>query len=412
MPLAVAKEIYNLHFQSTVVPQWHGTFTSPYIGQRSLLPTDESYTTLSATFYAGLFLGPETTIYISPETTGGRSLSDCNGLGGFSNGEAFKVGDPTMKVDLSRIFLRQTFNFGEINTQLDEDLLQLPQNVSDIRSVVTIGKFGLTDYFDLNKYSHDPRTQFFNWAFMDKGAWDYAADTWGYTWGIMFEYYNSFWAIRGATCLIPKEANGMIFDTNITKAQGNNIELELHYLLHQQPGAIRFLGWLNNANMGLYQEAIDKGVSIEKTRSYRSKYGWGINIEQAITSEIGLFSRFGWSDGLEEAWIFTEIDNTFTFGVSIMGNLWQRPEDTFGIGFASNGLSNVHAQYLADGGIGMILGDGNLRYGREQILEMYYSYYCQNGFYVSGDVQWIQNPGYNQDRGPTTIYAVRFHYEI
>jgi carbohydrate-selective porin OprB len=282
--------------------------------------------------------------------------------------------------------------------------------------VVTAGKFSLNDLFDNNTYSHDPRTQYLNWALMDNGAWDYAADTRGYTWGLAVEYRYQAMSFRFASVLEPKEANQMAMDTNLLQAHGDNGEVEYRYQLRNHPGVIRVLGYMNHANMGSYADAIanpaDSGPDVTQSRAYRTKYGFGLNLEQELSPSVGVFSRMGWNDGRTETWAFTEIDSTFSVGASFRGEPWGRKDDNLGLALILNGLSADHRAYLAAGGQGFIIGDGSLNYAPEQILEAYYSLKLWRSFAASGDVQWVKNPAYNADRGSTTILALRAHYEL
>lgn len=270
--------------------------------------------------------------------------------------------------------------------------------------------------FDNNTYSHDPRSQFMNWAMMDIASWDYAADTRGYTWGVVVEYNQPSWAIRLGSGLVATDANGMILETDITKARGDNLEFEYRYSLGEHPGRARFLAYANQANMGLFSLAnASSGVpDITQFRAYRTKYGFGLNLEQEVLPELGVFARLGWDDGQTETWMFTQSDRSLALGGSLKGKWWGRAADTFGLAFIFDGLSDEQETYLSKGGLGFIIGDGPgpFQYGVETILETYYSYKPINALSLTGDYQLVVNPAYNQARGPVSIFSARIHAEL
>jgi high affinity Mn2+ porin len=250
---------------------------------------------------------------------------------------------------------------------------------------------------------------------MDNGAWDYAADTRGYTWGLMVELNQPDWSIRVASVLVPTVANGIDFDTNIGQARGDNLELEYRYALARRPGKARFVAYANRAHMGSYGESLTLSPikpDITQTRDYRTKYGLGINLEQELTDELGLFSRLGWNDGTTETWAFTEIDRTVSLGAALRGVAWKRPDDVAGLALILNGLSGPHAAYLAAGGYGFIIGDGALSYALEEIVETYYSAQLLKQLSASLDFQWVNHPAYNEARGSVGIFAGRVHLEF
>jgi high affinity Mn2+ porin len=307
------------------------------------------------------------------------------------------------------------FGLGEETEHIDADKNQLRTDIPVRRITLAAGKFSLNDFFDNNTYSHDPRTQFLNWALMDNGAWDYAADTRGYTWGIYLEYNEAQWSVRAATAMEPKEANKLELDTNISQAHGDQIELEHRHRMGAHPGAVRLFGYRNNAHMGSYAETLSNpafGMDVTQTRAYRTKYGFGLNLEQELTSDLGVFSRIGWNDGATETWAFTEIDRTVSIGASLKGARWGRPDDVVGLALIANGLSKDHADYLSAGGYGFIIGDGRLNYAPEEILESYYSLQAFKSFAATADYQFVNHPAYNADRGPVHLIAGRLHYEF
>jgi high affinity Mn2+ porin len=288
-----------------------------------------------------------------------------------------------------------------------------------IRYTITAGRFTLTDFFDDNKYSHDPRTQFMGWAVMYNGAWDYPADVRGYTWGWVHEFHARNWSVRYASAAMPRVANGLRFDRRLFRNRGDVFEGEYRYSISKHAGTIRALHYLNHANAGNYAEAIRQaaltGGTPDVTSTRRNgtlKYGFGLNMEQELTKNIGVFARLGWNDGKTESFAFTAIDRLATAGISITGERWRRPFDTVATELTVSGISGVHALYLAGGGYDFLIGDGRLQYGPEYISETYYSARLFPGFFASFDLQHVANPAYNQQRGPVWIPSIRLHLEL
>jgi high affinity Mn2+ porin len=407
---------WNFHFQQTIVIQHHGSFSAAYSGQNSLIPTPESKTSVTATIWAGAKLWKGAELYTSPELSGGDGLSHTSGIAGFPNGEVYRIGNPAPVVVMARLYLQQTFGFGEETEPVADAPDQLPGRYPVRRLVVKFGKFSLADSFDDNRFSHDPRAQFLNWALMDNGAWDYAADTRGYTWGVHAEYQERGWALRAAAVLVPVVANQLQLDLRIHDAHAWNFEGERKYSLFGHPGTTRLFLYRNLARMGNYREALalsPTSPDITQTRRYgRDKNGAGIGVEQEVAEDAGLFMRVGWSDGKNETWAFTEIDRTASLGALWGGKAWGRKKDSVGGALVVNGLSQDHRDYLAAGGYGFIIGDGALRYGSEMILEAFYNLQLPHGLSLSGDYQHVVNPAYNQDRGPVDVVGFRAHLEF
>ena len=291
------------------------------------------------------------------------------------------------------------------------------------RYTVTVGRFTLTDFFDNNRYTHDPRTQFIGWAVMYNGAWDYPADVRGYTWGWVHEFHTRKWSLRYASAAMPRVANGLRFDHRLFRDRGDVFEEEYRYQVGEHArkhgGTLRVLEYLNHADAGTYKEALRladaSGQLPDVTATRRPgtlKYGWGINAEQEITKDIGVFARLGWNDGKTESFAFTAIDRLATGGVSVTGNRWHRPFDTVATELTASGLSGVHASYLARGGNDFLIGDGRLQYAPEYVSESYYSARLLPGFFATLDLQHVSNPAFNQDRGPVWIPSLRFHLEL
>ncbi|MDB6036261.1 MAG: porin, partial [Verrucomicrobiales bacterium] len=386
-----------------------------YTGPNSLVRDEPVRTTYTGTLFLGAKLWEGAEVYVNPEVSGGKGLSGTVGVAGFPNGEATRVGDPTPTPYFARYFFRQRFDLGGETESVVADQNQLAGNRDQSSFSITLGKMAAGDVFDDNSYSHDPRTQFMDWALMANGAWDYPADTRGYTYGLTLELRAPLWSMRAGTFMVPTDANGGTFDKNFGRASGNALELEQDYQLFEQPGKLRLLGFVNFANMGNYADAINQSPSapdVTATRAYRTKYGFGLNWEQQITTNIGGFGRLGWNDGQSETWMFTEIDQSASLGLSIKGTRWGRKNDTFGMAGVVNGISEDHRRYLGVGGLGFIIGEGQLNYSPEGIFETFYSFGTFRYFFITVAFQHIENPAYNRDRGPANIGTLRLHCEF
>jgi high affinity Mn2+ porin len=409
---AAKEEWYSIHGQATVVAQGNWKFTSPYVGPNSFLPLLNYRTTNTDTLYLDARPWQGAEVVFNPEVSGGRGLSNTLGIAGFPNGEATRVGAVQPTPYVARLFLRQTFG-------LDGDMERVepgPNVLAGFRDIdritVTIGKMSATDFFDDNRYSHDPRTQFLNWSLMYDGAWDYPANTRGYTYGGAVDFNTRYLAFRYGVFAEPAEANGAEFDPHFLKANGQIAEVEERYDLGGHPGKVREWAFLNHAHMGNYRESLAQmpvNPDITQTRAYRFKYGFGVNVEQELATNLGIFLRAGWNDGQSESWAFTEIDQSVSTGLNLKGALWSRPKDEVGLAFVVNGLSDAHRDYLAAGGIGFIIGDGRLNYAHEEIVELYYNWVPKEWLIISADFQAVNNPAYNHDRGPVAIFGIRMH---
>lgn len=404
-------EKVSLHFQTTFVSQEHDSFRSPYQGQNSLLPGREVKNTFTHTLFFGWRAWSGGEIYLNPEIAYGRGFSDVTGLAGFPNGEIAKAISPDPTLYRARAFLRQTFGLGGGATGfIAGKQNQLPGRYDAKRLVITLGNFSALDIFDDNRYAHEPREQFLNWALVTNGAWDFPADSRGYTWGGAIEYITPVWALRYGRLLMPREANGLRLDP---KSHGDVVELKYPHHFGERDGAARVLFFSNTAHMGSYRQTLDNmspGLDLALTAAYRRKYGWAVNLEQELASWAGAFTRLGWNDGHSETFAWTEIDRHFSVGVSLKGALWGRPGDVLGIAAMRNGLSEDHRDFLAAGGHGFILGDGALNYGTERILESYYLLAVTRRTSATIDFQHVSNPAYNRDRGPVNIVSLRLHY--
>jgi len=411
------QQTWNLYYQTTSIGQHHGSFPSPYQGPLSLVGHPESEVSLTATLFFGL-KWHDTQLYFDPELAGGRGFSGVNGLANSPNGELPRVASATPKPYLARLYITQDFGFGDKREMVESDANQVGGSRPATRYSITVGRFTVTDFFDNNRYSHDPRMQFMGWAIMYNGAWDYPADTRGYTWGWVHEFHTPHWSLRYASAAEPTVANGLRFDRRLFVDRGDMFEGEVDYAPYGHPGAIRLLHYENHARAGDYGEAIRiaraAGTTPDVTANRRPgtlKYGFGVSVDQEVRKDFGVFGRLGWNDGKTESFAFTSIDRLAQAGVSFTGKSWKRPEDTLASAITISGLSGVHAVYLAMGGLDFLIGDGKLRYGHEMVWESYYSARLLRGLFATVDLQYAMNPAYNQDRGPVWIESLRIHIE-
>ena len=412
-----AEQRVNLHFQLTTVTQDHPSFHALYSGEHSLDPKSERETTVTSTVYVGTRAWKGAELYINPELSGGSGLSHAFGIAGFPNGDAFRVGSPEPHVSVARLFLRQTFAAGTETERVEDEANELGGRRPVRRWTFTAGKFAITDIFDDNAYSHEPRRQFMNWADWTPGAWDYPADTRGYTWAAAIEYERETFAARLAAGAEPKEANGLEIDKSLRHAFSLIFELDRRYELAGRKGIARLLLFDNRARMGNYRQAIEEAAGgrpdvVATRRPGRSKWGFVVNLEQALDDKTGLVLRGSWNDGRTEAWAYAEIERSATVGAVRRQPLASRPKDEAGLAFILNALSPDHRDYLAAGGLGFMLGDGRLRYGLEKIAEIYYAALLREHVWLTFDYQFIENPAYNRDRGPVHVLGLRFHVEL
>ena len=416
-------ESWSVHGQITYINQIKNNFNSPYEGSKSLLNSSNGDIGSSYTFTGTLFLGTRlwqgAELYYNPEVFQGIPFSGLSGLGGFNNGELQKGAAIPAIYYNARLFLKQTINLGGGTEFVDTGMNQLAGTLDKERIVLTYGTFSALDFFDANKYSHDPRTQFLNWSIMASGAYDYAASSRGYTYGAVVEYYKDYWALKVARFSMPISPNELNLDYSLKNQYGDQMELTHAHSINDQPGKIRALIFQNHGIMATYQDAINYGVQtgsipdiISVRNSSQTKWGYGINLEQAITNDMGIFARWSWNDGQTETQAFTDISNSLSGGLSIHGTSWGRPKDFFGIGFAINGISSQEINYLSQGGSTMFIGDGKLNYQKEQIFETFYSFNIHKELSLTLDYQRIANPGYNADRGPVNFFGVRAHVEM
>ncbi|QRM20714.1 carbohydrate porin [Dechloromonas sp. TW-R-39-2] len=423
-PLTQAEEIeeqWQAKGQATYIWQKSPGFQANYSGPNSLSAKHERGYTFTSGAYLGARPWQNGEVYLNVEIGQGDPLSGLTGLGGFSNGEATRVSGTKPKAYRQRLFLRQTWALDDESEFVESAFNQMAGKVAKNRFVLTAGNFSTLDIFDGNAYAKDPRTQFLNWSNMASAAYDYAADARGFGWGFAGEWYQDEWVLRFGRMTGPKEPNGSVMDYRIMHHYGDQIEIEHSHTIAERPGKIRLLAFRNRALLGTYRDASNwldshpggdaKAISYVRN-SDQTKYGFGINLEQSLSENLGMFLRAMHADGATETYAFTEADASFATGISLKGAAWARPDDTFGLSWARNSLSNDRRSYLTKGGISFFIGDGGLNYRPENILETYYSWKVVSGLWLSADYQRIANPAYNADRGPANIGSLRFHAEF
>lgn len=390
-------------------------FHSPYEGDNSFRPDDHAQISYVTTVFAGYEVTSTTTIIVTGESAGGGGLSTALGLAGFTNLDVVRNPSlgPTPYVGTAMI--DQIIPLGDETVANERNPLRIFHRVPTHRIEIRAGKMGTVYYFDNNTVGTDSHLQFMNWTIDNNGAYDYAADTRGYTLGAEIEYATPLWTVRYGAMLMPTVANGIDYDFDLANARGEQLEVEAHDCIAGHPGIIRVLGYWNHARMGNYDEAIAtvrQGIvdtpDVTATREKgRLKYGFGLSAEQEVTEDVHAFLRLGWNEGENESFAYTEVDNTVLAGAD-----WRHGAGKLGVAAVSNGISESHREYLQLGGKGFLLGDGTLHYGRETIFEAYYTLRVYRGVFPAADVQVIDNPGYNTDRGPVVVGSLRLHLEI
>ena len=405
--------------QANFIFQTHPPFHASYSGKNSLDPNYEKATSRVLTLYAGVRLSDSTELLVDIEEAGGTALTTGLGLAGFTNLDIVRNPLLSKAPYLARGMIHKVFALSKDKIENQRSYLSLFDELPRRRLEVRFGKFSMVDFFDQNSVGTDTHFQFANWTTDNNGAYDYAADTRGYTVGITAEYEDRDWGFRFAEALMPKVANGIDLVWRPWQVHAENWEYELrHGLIPKQGGVVRLLAYTNYANMGIYRDAnFKKGITpipeiISHPWHITRKYGFGINVEQNLSSHVTVFGRFGWDNGKAESFAYTEVDQTFAGGLGAKGEIWHRRHDRAGIAFVTNAIARDHQNYLADGGYGFLLGDGRLSYGRENILETYYTAHVWRGIYLAPGLQYIVNPGYNRDRGPVLVPGFRIHLEF
>ena len=413
---ALETENFSLHGQTTFVGQYAAPFRAPYRGPNSLAP-NSARETLDITFYAGMRLWEGAELWINPEIDQGFGLSNTLGVAGFPSGEAYKVGAEYPYTRLQRMFVRQTIDLGGEKQKVESNFNQFAGSQTADRLVITIGKFGVGDVFDTNKYAHDPRTDFLNWSIIDSGAFDYAADAWGYTYGAAAEWYRGAWTLRAGLFDLSKVPNSTELDPRFSQFQAL-AEIEHRHELWGQPGKIAVTGFLSRGRMGSFDDAVrlaqvtNQPADVAAVRRYRSRSGISMNLEQQLMPNVGLFARAGIADGKVEPYEFADIDKTVAAGLSVSGDLWGRAGDTAGIAGVLNSISKSHQSYFNAGGLGILIGDGQLPNPGLEKIEAYYSLAVTPASRLTFDYQLIANPAYNRDRGPVSVFGTRLHAQF
>jgi high affinity Mn2+ porin len=409
---------WTIHGQSTVIAQGYGRIRSLYQGPNSLPANGQVRETWTTTAFVGRKLWEGGEVYFNPELAQGFGLATTLGLGGFSNGEAQKAAAPYPRIRAQRYFLRQTFGLGGEQETVEDGVNQLAGKRDVDRITVTVGRFAIGDFFDANSYAHDPRADFLNWSMWSSVAYDFPADLPGFTRGAVAEFNRKDWTLRAGVFQVPLAPGSDIIRFN---SGGAVVEFEDRYTILNRPGKFRLGAFANRGQTASYREAIaaaaadptvDINAAVLTLRRTRSKDGFYANVEQSIDMDVGIFGRASWNDGKNEILSFTDVDRGVSGGVSVKGNRWGRPGDTFGFGGAVNGLSRAHREFLGAGGLGLLIGDGAINYRTERLIETYYAIGLTPLATLSFDYQFVANPAYNVDRGPVSIFAGRFHTEF
>jgi high affinity Mn2+ porin len=425
-------ENWNFHFQNTEIVQGYPAFSAPYSGPNSLPGGGEVRQTVSLDVMAGLRLWPGAEAHVDGLMWQGFGLNDTLGAEGFPNGEAFRLGTDVPNGAITRLFIRQTIGLGGEQEDVPDDQFTLAGRQDISRITVTVGRFSAKDIFDNNSYANDPRTQFMNWGLMANEAWDYPADAIGYTTGLAVELNQPKWTLRYGFFQMPRYPNNLTGedrflkwpfedaaqDAPLLQSWGMVTEFERRYAIQDHPGTVRFLAFLNRANMARYAGATailladGPGADFTVARAFHYKYGFGLNWEQEIVKYVGVFSRLGWNDNQEEGWVFSDVGHAGSLGLSVKGEAWHRPDDTFAVAGVANGISDSARKFFEAGSTGILAGDGTLNYGWEKIIEAYYDCAVWKTVHVSLDYQFIANPAFNQDRGPVSVFGGRLHWEF
>jgi high affinity Mn2+ porin len=410
-------QVLSLHSQATAIWQYHPGFSSSYRGTNSLDQGMRGNETVDATIFAGVTLWNGASFYANPEIDQGFGLSNTLGIAGFSSGAAYKIGASDPYFRLQRAFFRQEIDLGGDVQAIDDGANRRPGTGTSNNITLSLGKLSVVDIFDANRYAHDPRSDFLNWSVIDAGGFDYAADAWGYSYGGVMEWNQSWWTWRTGIFDLSRVPNSKYLEIGLGQFSAIT-EAEGRYAIDEHGGKFRLLVFVNRGRMGRYDDALNldsldgAAPNTAKVRHYQSRTGILMNVEQEMTDDLGIFARLSYNDGTKEAYEFSEINDSIAFGGALIGTSWRRPFDTWGLAIASNGISRVLRHYLANGGTGILIGDGRLdRAGRESIIETYYALKMVESATVTFDYQFVVNPAYNRDRGPVSIMGLRLHTE-
>ena len=407
--------------QANFIFETHPPFDAKYSGKNSLSPRYEKATSRVLTLYTGVRLNNSTELLLDVEEAGGAALTTGLGIAGFPNLDIVRNPLLSKAPYIARGMIHKVIALSDDKVENERSFLSLFTELPRRRLEIRFGKSSMVDFFDVNPVGSDTHFQFTNWAIDDTAAYDYAADTRGYTVGATADFEDRNWGIRFAEGLMPKVANGPDLVYQPWKAHAENFEFELRRgFIRKKAGAIRLLGYTNYANMGIYREAAERfvqgidpvpDITAHPWRTTR-KYGFAMNVEQSLTPFMTAFARWGWDNGKTESFAYTEVDETFAGGLGFYGSKWHRKQDRAGVAFVTNGIKKDHQNYLAHGGYGFLIGDGALNYGRENILESYYTAHVWRGIYLAPQLQYVVNPGYNKDRGPVLVPGLRLHLEF
>jgi len=412
---------YWISGQDNIIFQYHPSFYAKYSGPNSLHSHAEWAVSNVSTLYLGYQLNSTTEVFFDLEEASGGGLTDALGLAGETNIDVVRNPLLSKAPYVARVMLREIIPLSNETVEVPRGPLNLATRLPVRRLELRAGKFAVPDFLDVNAIGSDSHFQFMNWTLVNNGAYDYAADTRGYTFGVFAEYHDRNWAFRFSEALMPTVANGPDLQWNLRRARGENYELELHPKIGANRDTIvRFLGYENHANMGVYRDAVKNFLAgstpVPEIKAHplqtTVKYGFGVNVEHVFTPELRGFARWGWNEGQHESFAYTEVDQTVAFGADFIGQRWHRKFDKVGAAFVTNGISADHQHYLELGGKGFLLGDGGLNYGRENIVESYYTAHVWRGIFIGPDLQHVNNPGYNRDRGPVWFPGFRFHVEF
>jgi high affinity Mn2+ porin len=421
------RQNWNFHMQITTTLQGYPSFYARYAGPNSLPTSSEVRETVSLDLYSGFRLWTGAEMHVDLLTWQGFGLGNTLGIDDFPDGEAYKVGTHPPREGVARLFIRQTIGLGGEKENLVGDQLTLAGKQDISRLTITIGRFSSKDIFDNNAYANDPRTQFMNWAFTANAAWDYPADGLGYTTGVAVEWNHPKWTLRYGFFQITSLRNGFTAedryflwpgepsggDGRFWHAWDMVVEDEHRYSINTHRGIVRILGYVNQGEFGSYSAALyAPDTNIDLTHALRHDFGFGLNLEQEITKNIGVFSRLGWNDGINEAWMFTDVNHMGSVGVSIKGEAWNRPGDTIGVAGVISGISADNRRYLAAGGLGILDGDGALNYAKEKVVETYYQAKIAKHLLAALDYQFVADPAFNSARGPVSVFGARFHFDF
>jgi high affinity Mn2+ porin len=422
----IAIQKWNVHGQVTETPQGDPGFPALYSGPNSLNSKGEVQETFTADLFAGARLWNGAEIHVDGLLWKGFGLTNDKGIEAFPNGDAFKLGTSTPYFMFAHLFIRQTIGLGGGRESVPDGPLTLAGERDISRLTITLGRLSPTDMFDNNAYAQDPHTQFMNWAMITNLSWDFPADSVGYTTGIAVELNQPRWAVRYGFFQVPSAQNAFTADDQVLtfphsggdgpffRAWGMVTEFERHYA-STHAGTIRVLSFVNEANTIGYREATPlllangPGADLSSARAYRRKYGFGLNWEQKITDNVGVFSRLGWNNGQVEGWMYNDSNWTGSLGTSVKGAFWRRKKDTFGLAFVVSGASRSNQEFLEAGGADILDGDGALTYGSEKVMEAYYNFAIWKNIQVTPDYEFVDNPAFNRDRGPVSVFGIRFH---